>query len=114
MLEFQKEKKESFLKIIARYLKYNRIAFVFIILIIIHIFIAVFSSKGLITRIKLLNEKKNLELQMQAEQKRNTEIKKEIDELNNSDKKIEQVAREKYGMTKDGEKIYKIKIDSTK
>ena len=51
---------------------------------------------------------------MQAEQKRNTEIKKEIDELNNSDKKIEQVAREKYGMTKDGEKIYKIKIDSTK
>lgn len=42
------------------------------------------------------------------------ELQKDIEELKSSDKKIEQTAREKYGMTKENETIYKILIDSTK
>ena len=114
MIKDEPEIKESLLKIIVRFLKYNKIAFLFIILIVIQIIISVFGSKGLLTRFKLISEKKQLEHQMQSEIKNGEDIKKEINELNNSDKKIEKVAREKYGMTKEGEKIYRIKIDSTK
>jgi cell division protein FtsB len=41
-------------------------------------------------------------------------LQREIDELKTSDKKVEKVAREKYGMVKEGEEIYKIQVDSTK
>jgi cell division protein FtsB len=68
----------------------------------------------LLTRLRLNNEKKQLEQQLQTEIKNGEELQKEINELNTSDKKIEKVAREKFGMVKDGEKIYRIKIDSSK
>lgn len=74
----------------------------------------VFGNKGIIYRIKLESEKKQLEEQFQSEIKKGEELQKEIDELNNSEHKIEKVAREKYGLTKEGEQIYRIKVDSTK
>ena len=37
-----------------------------------------------------------------------------INDLKNSYQKIEQIAREKYGLTKEKEKVYKVIIDSTK
>jgi cell division protein FtsB len=45
---------------------------------------------------------------------KSSEYKREIQELKNSDKKIEQVAREKYKMTKPGERIFRIKTDTIK
>ena len=60
------------------------------------------------------SEKEMLEGQLEAERKRSIELQKEVEELKTSDKKIESVAREKYGMTKEGEKIQRIVVDSTK
>jgi len=114
MINGETEKKESILRIAARYFKYNKISFLLIILILIQITISIFGSKGLLTRLRLNNEKKQLEQQLQTEIKNGEELQKEINELNTSDKKIEKVAREKFGMVKDGEKIYRIKIDSSK
>ena len=74
----------------------------------------VFGNKGIIYRIRLESEKKQLEEQFQTEINKGEELKKEINELNNSENKIEKVAREKYGLTKEGEQIYRIKVDSTK
>ena len=74
----------------------------------------VFGNKGIISRIKLESEKKQLEEQFQTEINKSEELQKEINELNNSENKIEKVAREKYGLTKEGEQIYRIKVDSTK
>ena len=114
MINGETEKKESILRIAARYFKYNKISFLLIILILIQITISIFGSKGLLTRLRLNNEKKQLEQQLQTEIKNGEELQKEINELNTSDKKIEKVAREKFGMVKDGEKIFRIKIDSSK
>ena len=108
------ENRESSVRKIARLIKYNKIFFIIILIIIAHLVIAIVGSKGLITRLKLQSEKDNLEEDLKREQMKSEELKKEIDELNNSDKKIEKVAREKYGMTKPGEKIYKLEIDSAK
>ena len=110
----QQETKDSLVKKIARFFKYNKLALIFLFVILAHSALAVFGSKGLLTRLKLESNKKQFEKQLLEEQKKTDELKQEIKELNTSDKKIEKVAREKYGMTKDGEKIIKIKVDSTK
>lgn len=114
MFEEKEEIKDGLIKKIARFFKYNKLALFFFLIIIAHIGLAVFGSKGLLTRIRLESERKQLEKQLQEEWKKGEDMKKEINEINTSDKKIEKIAREKYGMTKDGEKIIKIKVDSTK
>ena len=108
------QEKESIFRITARFIKYN-VKLVFAVVFFTGLIsLAVFGNKGLLQRIQLESEKKDLEKMLEAEVKKTDELKKEIEELKNSDKKIEEIAREKYGMTKEGEKIYKVIIDSTK
>ena len=76
--------------------------------------LTLFGNKGLLQRFKLESEKKDLETLLEAELKKSKELQTEIEELKSSESVQEKVAREKYGMTKEGEKIYKIIIDSTK
>lgn len=108
------ESKDGLLTEIARFIKYNLRLVLVIIFFIGLISLAAFGNKGIIQRIRLESEKSELEKQLDAEIKKTEFLQKEIDELKNSDKKIEKIAREKYGMTKEGEKIYKVIIDSTK
>ncbi|MEP7145828.1 MAG: septum formation initiator family protein [bacterium] len=106
--------KNSLLKIPARFIKYNLKLFFAVIFFIGLISLAVFGNKGIIQRFRLESEKKELEKQLEAESKKSSDLRKEIEELKTSDEKMETLAREKYGMTKDGEKIYKVIVDSTK
>ena len=99
---------------IVRFIKYNKIFGLFLLILLILIYMTVFGNKGIIYRIRLESEKKQLEEQFQTEINKGGELQKEINELNNSENKIEKVAREKYGLTKEGEQIYRIKVDSTK
>lgn len=75
---------------------------------------AVFGKKGILQRVELEMENKELQQKLKEEQEKTIMLQKEIEELKSSDKKVEKVAREKYGMTKEGEEIYKIHVDSTK
>jgi cell division protein FtsB len=75
---------------------------------------AVFGKKGILQRVELEMENKELQQKLKEEQEKTIMLQKEIEELKSSDKKIEKVAREKYGMTKEGEEIYKVHVDSTK
>jgi len=98
----------------ARFVKYN-LKFTFSVIFFITLLtFAIFGNKGLIQRLELESEKKELEKTLEDEKKKSQMIQKEIEDLKNSEKKIEEVAREKYGMTKDSEKIYKIIVDSLK
>jgi cell division protein FtsB len=114
MPELREDNNDGILIKIARFFKYNKLALIFIFVIIAHAGLAVFGSKGFLTRMKLDSTKKQYEKQLQDEIKKSEDLKKEINDINTSDKKIEKIAREKYGMTKEGEKIIKIKVDSTK
>ena len=86
---------------------------IFITVILIIIIWALSGEKGFISRKKL--ERKNAKLikQYREDSSKSVSLEKEIEMLNKSDKKLEEVAREKFGMTKAKEKIYKIIIDST-
>jgi cell division protein FtsB len=104
---------EGIFKKTARFIKYNS-RFVLVILFFTGLIsLAVFGNKGIIQRYKLESEKKDLELQLEAEYKKSEDLKKEIEALNVSDEKLEEVAREKFGMTKEGEIIQKVITDTT-
>ncbi len=110
----ESENKDGLFRTIARFIKYNsRLVFVIIFFIGL-ISLAVFGNKGILQRFRLEAEKKDLENQLNEEYKKSEALRKEIEELKTSDEKMEKVAREKYGMTREGEKIQKILIDSTK
>jgi len=90
-----------------------RVMILFITVILIIIIWALSGEKGFISRKKLERENAKLMEQYREDSSKSVSLEKEIEMLNKSDKKLEEVAREKFGMTKAGEKIYKIIIDST-
>jgi len=107
-----KDKGESILVIVIRFIKYHKLFTLLALIIISMVVYGVIADKGLLTRFKFQHEKTRLEKQLIEEKKKQDTLKKEIDSLINSDDKIERAAREKYGMTKEGEVIYKIEVDS--
>ena len=107
-------KDDNFFKNILRYIYSRRRMFILFFLLLLILAYAVFGRKGLLQRVDLELENRELQKKLKDEQEKTLILQKEIDELKTSDKKIEKVAREKYGMTKDGEEIYKIIVDSTK
>lgn len=97
-----------------RYIYARRKFFLFLTIILLVLAYALFGRKGLIQRVELELENKDLKQKLVEEQKKTELLKKEIDELKTSEKKIDKVAREKYNMTKEGEEVYKIQVDSSK
>jgi cell division protein FtsB len=86
----------------------------YLIVLLVIVSYAVFGKKGILQRVELEMENKELQQKLKYEQEKSIMLQKEIEELKSSEKKIEKVAREKYGMTKEGEEIYKVQTDSTK
>lgn len=86
----------------------------YVLVLLLIVVYAVFGKKGILQRVELEMENKELQRKLKEEQEKVLILQKEIEDLKSSDKKIEKTAREKYGMTKEGEEIYKVQIDSTK
>jgi cell division protein FtsB len=107
-------KDDSFFKNIVRYIYHRRKFFLYVAVLLLILSYAVFGKKGILQRVELEMENRELKEKLKAEQQRSLILQKEIEDLKTSDKKIEKVAREKYGMVKDGEEIYKVVTDSTK
>jgi cell division protein FtsB len=107
-------KEDRFFKNLIRYTYQRRKFFFFALVMLALLSYAVLGKKGLLQRYELDMENRDLKEKLKNEQERTLILQKEIEDLKTSDKKIEKVAREKYGMTKDGEEIYKIVVDSTK
>jgi len=108
------KEEEGFFKTIIRYTYHRKKAFLFAVIMLSLLSYAVFGKKGLLQRYELDIENRDLKEKLKNEQEKTLMLQNEIEDLKTSDKKIEKVAREKYGMTKEGEDIYKIVIDSAK
>ncbi len=67
-----------------------------------------FNQKGLVQRLSLSGEKAALETRIERLKKDNASMQAEITKLQTSDKEIERIAREKYFMHRNGEKIIKV------
>lgn len=67
-----------------------------------------FNENGILKYIKLRNEISNLENEINKTEEKLKQLQTEIDSLQKSDYKIEQVAREKYNMLKPNEKVFRV------
>ena len=107
-------KDDSFVKNVVRYIYRRKRFFLYVLVLLLVLSYAVFGKKGILQRVELEMENSELKTKLKAEQEKSLMLQKEVEDLRTSDKKIEKVAREKYGMVKDGEEIYKVVTDSTK
>src|SRR3990170_4226552 len=88
----------------------NKIArYAFILLLLIGLGFLIFNESGYIKYLKLKSEVKEIRNEVSGKELENKELEAEIDSLEKKNPaKIEQIAREKYGMMKKGEKIIKV------
>ncbi len=107
-------KEDSFSKNIVKYIYHRRKFFIYLLILVAILSYAVFGKKGILQRVELEMENRQLKEKLKTEQDKSLMLQKEIEEIKTSDKKIEKVAREKYNMVKEGEEIYKVVTDSTK
>lgn len=69
-----------------------------------------FNNTGVVKYIKLKKQLDSLKVEIQNVDSVNEALRAEIDSLKRGDPaKIERVAREKYGMIRKGEKVYRMK-----
>jgi cell division protein FtsB len=68
-----------------------------------------FSNKGIIQRLTLESQKKEMQAKVGEAQQEHTRLQQQLKALDDDPKAIEKVAREKYGMIRDGETVYKVK-----
>ena len=82
-------------------------ALILLVLAVAFVYI-LFNPRGLIQRLSLEIEKSSLEKKIQSLEMENASMEKEIIKLQIDDKEIERIAREKYFMHKNGEKVVKV------
>ena len=68
----------------------------------------VFGNRGIIQRIRLQQQKADLEVKIRKAEEETKSLQSQSKALDGDKKAIEKVAREKYGMVREGEKVYKV------
>jgi cell division protein FtsB len=84
----------------------------FVLLGIPFVIFAIFSSKGILQRVKLEEEKRVWQEKVrraEEEQKRLEQTSKALDTDTAPGGAVEKVARERYGMVREGETVYRVK-----
>jgi cell division protein FtsB len=70
-----------------------------------------FNNKGILQHIHLAKEKQEMQQKISEAHQEQLQLQKQSRALDADPKAIEKVAREKYGMVRDGETVYKVKKD---
>ena len=73
------------------------------------LFYVLFGSHGVIQRIRLEQEKSELQAKIKAAGEENLRLQAEAKALDSDIKAVERVAREKYGMAREGETVYRVR-----
>jgi cell division protein FtsB len=82
---------------------------VIIIASVIVLSYVLFNNRGVIARIRLEHERRVMIEKVNAAQEENQRLQAYLKALDGDRKTIEKVAREKYGMARPGETVYKVK-----
>ena len=68
-----------------------------------------FSSRGVLKRVSLESEKEAMQKKVEQVLQEQKQLQEQSKALDKDPKAIEKVAREKYGMIREGETVYKVK-----
>ncbi len=74
----------------------------------VFLFYVMFNSNGIVQRLRLERQKKNIMEKIQETQEEQQKLRNQSQALEGDKKAIEKIAREKYGMVREGEKVYKV------
>lgn len=68
----------------------------------------VFGNRGIMQRFRLQQQKAELEVKIKQAEEETKALQSQSKALDGDKKAIEKVARERYGMVREGEKVYKV------
>ncbi len=67
-----------------------------------------FNNKGIVQRVRLEVQKREMEQNVQDAEAEGRRLGREVEAIENDPDTIEKVAREKHGMVREGEKVYRV------
>jgi cell division protein FtsB len=105
---YRKKKKRFDLRLLSRKLLKNRRAMLSLAVGLPILLYVIFGSHGLLQRVRLQQEKADLQAKIRNVQAENKSLEAQSKALDSDKKAIEKVAREKYGMVREGETVYKV------
>lgn len=83
----------------------------FLIVALVFVTYLLFDNKGVIARVRLESQKRAIEEKILQAETETKALQAQIKALEGDKKTIETIAREKYGMARDGETVYHVKKD---
>jgi cell division protein FtsB len=88
--------------------------FIFVVVVVSLLFLLFAPGRGLLPYQRMKKEIRALAEENKALQQRNVELASEIERLKHDDAYLEELARQKYGMLKKNEEVYKLKTSPAK
>jgi cell division protein FtsB len=106
--QFYRKPKPTFGERVKRKLNKKSVLFTVLIGAVVLAFVT-FSNRGIIQRLTLESQKREMQEKVRLAQLEQRRLQVQSKALDTDPKAIEKVAREKYGMVRDGETVYKVK-----
>jgi cell division protein FtsB len=106
---YRKAKNSDGIRGMVRRLRSNRRLLLVLVIGLPILLYVLFGPRGVIARIQLEAEKARLEEEIRKAEEENRRLRSEAKALEGDPKAIEKVARERYGMVKEGETVYRVK-----
>ncbi len=107
-LFYRRRKKRVDLHGLARKLLRNKRVIAALVLGVPLALFLLFGSRGIVQRVRLQNQKVDLEAKIREANAETQRLSAELKALDGDRKTIEKVAREKYGMLREGETVYRV------
>ena len=107
-LFYRKQKKRFDLKATAKKLLKNKKLMITCGLALVLGGYVIFGNRGILQRIRLQQQKAELEVKIKQAEEETKNLQSQSKALDGDRRAIEKVAREKHGMVRDGEKVYKV------
>ena len=79
-----------------------------LVAVLAFVFIVLFSEHGLVDYIKLRRQLSAVNQSIGKLESENVQLKAQVDRLQKDDRYLEELARQKYGFIREGEKVYRI------
>lgn len=108
-LFYRKDRKKFDIRASLRKLFKNKRAMLGLVVGVPLVLFLMFGSHGIVQRIRLTNQKAELQAKIEQAKAETKQLEAESKALDGDKKAIEKVAREKYGMIREGETVYKVR-----
>lgn len=108
---YRRPPKKNLLRSIVKRLFKTRRSGIITIAAAVLVFYVLFDNKGIITRVRLEMQRKEMAVKVKTDEETTNQLRSDLKALQGEKKTIEKVAREKHGMVREGETVYRVKKD---